>query len=411
MVSENRHAPIVSVHLRYGVGSKDDPPGRAGLAHLVEHLMFDGSRHVETGTFGRYLQRMGAAEFGGSTSRDDTAYWETVPAGELETALWLESDRMAFFLDALNQEKLDCHRNVVENEWRERAENVPYGLVPEIIAARAYPKPHPYHHLPGGLIDELNAVTLGDVRAFVSRHYVPNAATLVISGDVPIDKAKSAVKKYFGDIAPGPEPRPLAPRPVAPVAQKLRIEAAVESPLLVVSYPAPAFGTQADANLDVIAVLLRGYAFHEKLRGDRPLVTWATARQFSSLLESRFEIWAMPKKGVSIETLASTVLRLVSDLPTTLKEWQPRYAGWELEQDLFFSTDQNSKRASKLGFYNTITGNPGYIQDDVARYDSVTASRIAETLRTDLAENRAVLAFVVPNASAPIGGRAVDGAR
>jgi zinc protease len=411
IVSERHHAPLVSVHLRYAVGSKDDPPGRAGLAHLVEHLMFDGSRHVETGTFGRYLQRMGATEFGGATSLDDTVYWETVPSGGLEAALWLESDRMAFLLEALNQEKLDRHRNVVANEWRERAENVPYGLVSEIIAARVYPKPHPYHHLPAGTIDQLNAVTLDDVRAFVARYCVPNGATLVISGDVSIEKAKSAVTKYFGDVAPGPEPAPVTPRPVQGAGQKVRIEAAVESPLLVVSYPTPAFATQADADLDVIALLLRGYGFREEMFGDRPIAMWATARQYSSRLESRFEIWTMPKKGVNLDTLAAAVFRAISGLPKLLKPWQPRYAAWELEQALFFSTDQNSKRADKLGFYNLMTGDPGYIQDDVARYDSAGGGRIQETLRTYLAENRAVLTYVVPNPSAPVGGRVVEGVR
>ena len=197
--------PAVNVNLWYHVGSKNEAPGKTGFAHLFEHMMFQGSKHVE----GRYLalaERAGAnlrtGGVNGTTSEDRTNYFETVPTASLEYALWLESDRMGFLLDGMTKEKLANQQDVVKNEKRQ-GDNSPYSVVQYLVADNLYPAGHPYAHTVIGSIDDLTAATLDDVRDFFKKWYAPNNCTLTLSGDFDPATAKQLVQKYFGPLPAG----------------------------------------------------------------------------------------------------------------------------------------------------------------------------------------------------------------
>ncbi|MEJ7615987.1 MAG: pitrilysin family protein [Pyrinomonadaceae bacterium] len=206
---QDRAIPIVAVNIWYHVGSKNEVPGRTGFAHLFEHMMFQGSKHYDDDFF-IPLQEAGGT-LNGSTNADRTNYWEVVPANFLELALWLESDRMGYLLDAMTDEKLDNQRAVVKNEKRQNYDNRPYGLVSARIAEAMYPPDHPYHWLTIGSLDDLNAASMGDVQDFFRRFYVPNNASLTIAGD--FDEAEARlVEKYFGPVKPGPQVEAVSAR-------------------------------------------------------------------------------------------------------------------------------------------------------------------------------------------------------
>ena len=206
LLHEDHRTPIVSVNLWYHVGSKDEPAGRNGFAHLFEHVMFQGSKHVPEGTFNRDLERAGGTSINGTTSTNRTSYFETVPKNRLELALWLESDRMGFLLERLDHAAFSGQRDVVKNERRQNYENAPYGMLEQFLCGAMYPDSHPYHRLTIGSPEDLDAATLDDVRAFFRTWYVPNNATLVIAGDIDAAAALAQAERYFGPIPRGRSP-------------------------------------------------------------------------------------------------------------------------------------------------------------------------------------------------------------
>ena len=205
IVHTDRKAPIVAVSVWYHVGSRFEPAGKTGFAHLFEHLMFYGSENADGPFFGR-LEDIGATDWNGTTWFDRTNYFETVPTGALDRALFLESDRMGHLLGAVTQTKLDAQRGVVQNEKR-MGENEPYGLVEYAQLAGMLPEGHPYRHSTIGSMADLNAASLADVQSWFKTHYGPNNATLVLAGDIDVPEAKAKVEKRFGNIASGPAPQ------------------------------------------------------------------------------------------------------------------------------------------------------------------------------------------------------------
>ncbi|MBU0822983.1 MAG: insulinase family protein [Alphaproteobacteria bacterium] len=223
IVHEDRKAPVVAVSVWYRVGSKHEPKGKTGFAHLFEHLMFNGSENAP-GDFFEPLQQVGATDSNGTTNVDRTNYFETVPTGALDRALFLESDRMGHLLGAVTQEKLDNQRGVVQNEKRQ-GDNNPYGLLRYEIFENLFPKGHPYHHSTIGSMADLNSASLDDVKKWFTDNYGPNNAVLVLAGDVDVATAKAKVQEWFGDIPRGPEitaPQTTVPTLPAPLAKEVK---------------------------------------------------------------------------------------------------------------------------------------------------------------------------------------------
>jgi predicted Zn-dependent peptidase len=223
IVHEDRKAPVVAVSVWYRVGSKHEPKGKTGFAHLFEHLMFNGSEN-SPGDFFEPLQQVGATDSNGTTNVDRTNYFETVPTGALDRALFLESDRMGHLLGAVTQEKLDNQRGVVQNEKRQ-GDNNPYGLLRYEIFENLFPTGHPYHHSTIGSMGDLNSASLGDVKKWFTDNYGPNNAVLVLAGDVDVATAKAKVQQWFGDIPRGPAitaPKASVPTLPAPLAKEVK---------------------------------------------------------------------------------------------------------------------------------------------------------------------------------------------
>ncbi len=214
IVAEDHLAPVVAVNLWYDVGSKHEVPGKTGFAHLFEHVMFQGSRHVAKAEHIALVQAAGGT-MNGSTWLDRTNYFETLPAHQLDLALWLEADRMATLLDALSQENLDNQREVVKNEKRWSYDNRPYGSFQEKLQAHLFPPEHPYHHSTIGSMDDLDAATIEDVSEFFRTYYAPNNAVVSVVGDVEATHVVAAAERYFGAIPANPT-HPGARRPVPP---------------------------------------------------------------------------------------------------------------------------------------------------------------------------------------------------
>ncbi|HEY0629919.1 MAG TPA: pitrilysin family protein, partial [Sphingomicrobium sp.] len=201
IVHEDRKAPVVAISTWYNVGSKDEPKGKTGFAHLFEHIMFNGSENLP-GDFFEYLQQIGATDYNGTTWFDRTNYFQTVPKGALDMGLFMESDRMGYLLGAVTQEKLDNQIGVVQNEKRQ-GDNRPGGLVDYEVLANLFPEGHPYHHDSIGSMADLDSASLRDIKQWVVDKYGPNNAVLVLAGDISAAEARPLVEKYFGAIPRG----------------------------------------------------------------------------------------------------------------------------------------------------------------------------------------------------------------
>ena len=206
IIHEDHSDPIVHVEVTYHVGSARETPGKSGFAHFFEHMMFQGSLHVKDEEHFKIVQGAGG-QMNGTTNRDRTNYFETLPANYLETALWLEADRMGYLLDSVTQKKFEVQRATVKNEKGERVDNVPYGKVDEIKDATLYPNGHPYSWPTIGYLEDLDRVNVEDLKNFFMRWYGPNNACLVVAGDVNPAEVVKMAEKYFGPIPKGPEVR------------------------------------------------------------------------------------------------------------------------------------------------------------------------------------------------------------
>ena len=251
LVHEDHNCPIVAVNVWYHVGSKNEKPGRTGLAHLFEHLMFEGSRHHDKGYF-QPLQEAGGT-LNGSTNADRTNYWEVVPTNALELALWMESDRMGYLLPALTEAKFQNQRDVVLNERRQNYENRPYGLAGMSLVASLYAPEHPYHWLTIGAAEDLRAATLDDARQFFQTYYRPRNASLALAGDVDTEHAVALATRYFGELEAGDDPPPVECPPPGSLNREIRLvlEDRVELPRLYLAWHSPSLFHAGDAELDL----------------------------------------------------------------------------------------------------------------------------------------------------------------
>lgn len=409
---EDHRTPIVTVNLWYHVGSKDEEPRRNGFAHLFEHVMFQGSKHVPEDTYFRFLEKAGATSINGTTNLDRTNYFETVPANQLELALWLESDRMGFLLDHADEATFKSQREVVKNERRQNYENAPYGLVLSFVRAELFPESHPYHLLTIGTPADLDAASIDDVRAFFRKYYVPNNATLVLSGDFDRKKAAALVEKYFGPIPRGADVTRPKPVPVKhPGETRLEVEAGVELARAQVAWPTPAFFAPGDAELDLVAHALasgKTSRLYKRLVYELQIAQSVSAHQSSSELASVFEIVATARPGHTGEELLKVIDEELAKLRTGgVTEEELARGKTSMVADVVFELERSSSRANRLNSYNHYVGDPNYLAKDVARITTATKAKVDEALRTHLPEKDRVVTIVTPKKDAPIAGRLV----
>ena len=316
VVHTDRKAPIVAVSVWYGVGSKHEPKGKTGFAHLFEHLMFNGSENAP-GDYFEPLQQVGATDFNGTTWLDRTNYFQNVPTGALERALFLESDRMGHLLGAVTQEKLDNQRGVVQNEKRQ-GDNQPYGLVEYLQFESLFPKGHPYHHSTIGSMADLDAASLDDVKKWFRDNYGPNNAVLVLAGDIDAATAKPLVEKYFGDIPRGPAVKAVkAPVTTLKASKHDEMTDRVATTRIYMNWVVPGLNDKDAPALDVAATVLGGLA---SSRLDNALVrkekiavsVTASLQEFQHA--SVFEVSADVKPGVDQAVVAKRLKEVIDEL-------------------------------------------------------------------------------------------------
>ena len=401
IVHEDHQLPMVAVNVWYHVGSKNERPGRTGFAHLFEHLMFEGSAHHDHGYFAP-LQRAGAL-LNGSTSPDRTNYWEVVPTGALELALWMESDRMGYLLPALTEEKFQNQRDVVINERRQNYENRPYGLAGMALSASMFPPEHPYHWLTIGSADDLRATTLDEVHAFFATYYHPANASLSLAGDIETDRAFELAEAFFGDLPPGPVPAPVRADASLHARADLVFEDRVELPRIYVNWHSPAMFAAADAELDVVADVLAGGKTSRLFRSlvyERRVATDVSAYQHSREMTGVFQVACTAAAGVTLPDLHAAIHDAIGELARngpTADEIDRALAQTEAQFVYRLQTVGGfGGKGDQLNAYNVFRGDPGYFEDDRERYRAVTAAGVAEAARTFLRDAPFVTLSVVP---------------
>ncbi len=309
LVHEDRKAPVVALSVWYGVGSKHEPRGKTGFAHLFEHLMFNGSENAP-GDFFEPLQQVGATDFNGTTWFDRTNYFETVPTGALDRALMLESDRMGYLLGAVTQEKLDNQIGVVQNEKRQ-GDNQPYGLVEYEQLETLYPSGHPYHHSTIGSMDDLSSATLDDVKDWFRDHYGPNNAILVLAGDIDTATARAKVNRWFGAIPRGPEIQPVAaPVPTLPAPVDKVIYDQVATPRVYRMWAIPGLDNDEYLPVTMGATVLGGLAssrLDNALVREQQLAVRVVAQAGVYAQAGQMVVYADARPGVDKETLAAAL--------------------------------------------------------------------------------------------------------
>ena len=394
ILSEDHSVPFVQVNLWYRVGAKDEVEGRSGFAHLFEHLMFQGSEHMDGEYFGP-LQRIGA-RINGTTNMDRTNYFEGVPSEQLPLALWLEADRMGFLLPALTQEKLDNQKLVVRNERRQSYENRPYGMTWWWLFENLYPEGHPYHIPTIGKHEDIDAANLEDVKDFFKQWYVPNNASLSIAGDFEPAEAKALVEKYFGDIPSGPQPEPVLEVAAVTLTEETVIRKTDDVPhhKVWLAWHSPAVYQPGDAELDTLSSILtsgKDSRLYRSLVEEQQVAQEISAFQVSMLLGSFYVIEATASEGTDPDALVAAIDQALSGLAESgVTDEEVALAKTNWEASFYRRMATISSKANQLNQYHVQTGDTGYVSKDLGRFLSVSPEGINRALKS-LGAGRVVL--------------------
>jgi zinc protease len=403
VLNEDHSAPLVAVNLWYHVGSKNERPGRTGFAHLFEHMLFSGSEHVGNNEHFRYVQSVGGV-LNGSTFFDRTNYFETLPSNYLALGLWLESDRMGFFVNALTQEKLDIQREVVKEERRQRYDNVPYGTAFERLLNLAYDPDYSYHWPTIGSMTDLEAASLDDVREFFRVWYRPDNCTLTIVGDFAPDEAKRLVNDYFLDIEPGGS-FPEFDLERKPAGREVRetFASQVQLPRIYRLYHLPKMGERDWIHADLLSTIL---ASDKASRLDRVLVHEKQIAQDVAAYVLPTEatgilmLQATAREGVAIETIEAAIDEEVARLAVDgVTGDELTRAKNRAEVEYAHQLETFDARADLLGMMSTYFGDPSLVHRWLDPYREAGASDLAHVARKYLIpENRVTSVFVPESA-------------
>ncbi|HTV52032.1 MAG TPA: pitrilysin family protein [Steroidobacteraceae bacterium] len=404
ILSEDHRLPLVAVNLWYHVGPANERPGRTGFAHLFEHMMFQGSGHVAHDAHIKLLEAAGATDLNGTTDFDRTNYFETLPAEQLPLALWLESDRMGFLLDTLDQAKLTNQKDVVRNERRQSIENRPYGLVQEELYHQLFPPGHPYHADVMGSHADIEAARLGDVREFFRTYYVPNNASLAIVGDIDPRQTKAWVEKYFGSLPPGERVPALDVRTAPITAEKhVVVHDRVELPRVYIGWLTAPIFRPGDAEADVLAEILgggRSSRLYQHLVHDRQLAQDVRASQSSLQLASVFTIEATARPGVKPEDLEAAIDAELQELAAhgpTPEEVER--ASITIQARMIRGLERLGGFggvADRLNEYNHYLGRPDYLASDLGRYQKVKPAAVQSLVAHTLTRDARVVVYGMP---------------
>ena len=391
IVHTDRKTPVVAVSVWYHIGSKDEPVGKGGFAHLFEHLMFYGSEH-NNGVFFKRLEDVGATDSNGSTWFDRTNYFENVPTPALDLALFLESDRMGHLLGAIDQKKLDAQRGVVQNEKRQ-GDNQPYGLTDYAVLEGLFPPGHPYRHDTIGSMADLQAASLDDVKNWFRANYGPNNAVVVLAGDIDLATAKPLMEKYFGDIPRGPEPRRfVATVPRRTTTTRETMHDAVANPRLTRAYALPARTDAVTPLVDIAATILANGAtsrLYEDLVRDKRLAVGVSGgvSAFEKVSQAQFTVDVAPGVDPAVvdKRIDELFAKFLKDGPTAdeVERVVTRNVAGTIRG--LEAVGGFGGKAVSLAEGAVYAGDPGYYRTELQRYADATPASVAAAARTWLA--------------------------
>ena len=404
ILAQDHRLPLTAVNLWYHVGPANEEPGRTGFAHLFEHMMFQGSKHVASDAHFRILEGAGASDINGTTDFDRTNYFETIPANQLELALWMESDRMGYLLEKVDQGALVNQQDVVRNERRQSVENQPYGIVEEAMFHQLFPKTHPYYASVIGSHADIQAAKLDDVQRFFKQYYSPNNASLAIVGDIDTAATRKLVEKYFGPLKRGPDVPPITATTPPIQAERRQIVAdRVELPRVYMAWITSPIFKPGDADADIAAGILgsgKSSRLYKRLIYDKQIAQRVTAQQDSLMLGSVFTIDATARPGHTAEELEAALDAEVDafrrDGPDMLEVERARNA---IERRIVQGLETFGGFggvADRLNMYNHFLHNPGYLAEDVSRYRAVTPESVRRFAQAQMTRKTRVIIHAVP---------------
>ena len=375
IIHEDHSDPVVHVDVTYHVGSAREEISKSGFAHFFEHMMFQGSEHVGDEMHFKYITEAGGT-LNGTTNRDRTNYFETLPVNGLELALWLESDRMGFLLDSVTQAKFEVQRSTVKNERGQRYDNVPYGLVGENIAKNLYPYGHPYSWLTIGYTEDLDRVDVNDLKRFFMRWYGPNNATLTVGGDINTAEVLKLAEKYFGSIKPCPAVT-NAPKAVAKITSDryVSMEDNIRFPQLSKTFPSVPQYHPDEPSLDILAYIIgngkNSLLYKNFEKSGKAISSSASNGTYELAGEFQFTIRAYP--GTSLKSMDSLLTATLQQFEKNgISDDDLQRAKAFYQTNIVSGLESVGNKVSRLAAYQTYTGNANYISTELAAYNKVS---------------------------------------
>jgi zinc protease len=404
ILSEDHRLPMVAVNIWYHVGPANELPGRTGFAHLFEHMMFEGSRHVPGSAHFHLLEAAGASDINGTTDFDRTNYFETLPSNQLELALWLESDRMGYLPDKMDQANLSNQQDVVRNERRQSLENAPYGVVEEGLFHQIFPKQHPYYGQVIGSHLDIQSAKLEDVRNFFKLYYAPNNASLAIVGDFDPELARALVEKYFGPLKRGEDvPKIKAHTPPISSERRATVQDNVQFPRVYMAWLTSPIFKPGDAEADLAANILGGgksSRLYKKLVYEKQIALDVSVNQQSLILGSIFEIQATARPGVKPEDLEKAINTELEGMrtggPSNAELARARNV---IESRIIAGLETLGGFggvADRLNSYNHYLGTADFLATDIARYENASTRSVQAFAQGQLNTNQRVVVYGVP---------------
>ncbi len=393
--------PLVNVNVTYHVGSAREEYGRSGFAHFFEHMMFQGSQNVADEEHFKIITEAGG-NLNGSTSADITNYFQTVPANQLEKVLWLEADRMGFLLPAVTQEKFENQRDTVKNERAQRVDNQPYGLRSERTAEALYPVGHPYSWSTIGYVADLDRVGLEDLKAFFARWYGPNNAVLTIGGDIDIAQTKAWVARYFGPIPMGPEVVDAEKQPaVLSETRYITLEDKVHLPLVQMTLPTVYAGHPDEAPLDVLANILGGgktsLLYKNMVKNGLAVQAFVSHPCRELACEFQFVALANPASVSNLKALSDIMAQSLLEFETRgVQDDDLQQVKSSIESGTIFALQSVAGKVRTLASGETFDQNPDRVNEDLARYNSVTKADVLRVYEKYVKRKPAVVLSIVP---------------
>ncbi|MGB1320566.1 MAG: M16 family metallopeptidase [Vibrio gallaecicus] len=401
ILSPDDSDPLVHVDVTYHVGSAREDIGKSGFAHFFEHMMFQGSENVGDQQHFKIITEAGGT-LNGTTNRDRTNYFETVPANQLEKMLWLESDRMGFLIDAVSQRKFEVQRDTVKNERAQSYENRPYGLMWERMSEALYPEGHPYSWQPIGYVEDLDRVDVNDLKAFFLRWYGPNNAVLTIGGDLDVDDTLEWVNKYFGTIPRGPEVEQAEKQPAQLTQDKfITLEDNIRQPMVLVGWPTTYRGEDNQASLNALSNVLGGgtnsYLYQNLVKTQKAVS--AGSFQDCAELACTMYVYAMGDSGDK-----GDLTNLYKELMQTLGKFEKEGVTQErldqitgmAEADAVFALQSVKGKVSQLASNETFYGQPDRIETQLEQIRSVTPESVVTAYDSFIKDQSKVTLSVVP---------------